>query len=129
MRTVFAIHLTPEAIEDLRSYSKRDRRRVMDEIESSLKYELDRETRNNKRLRPEPTCRVGIGHCADLQALRDPLFEPQFQPLMIPGKSSPTGETRSAWSARSMRPSSRPGTANRSERPTAVSGPEVGKHK
>ncbi len=52
MRIVFAIHFTPEAIEDLRSYSKRDRRWVMDEIESSLKYEPDRETRNNKRLRP-----------------------------------------------------------------------------
>ena len=52
MRTVFAIHFTPEAIEDVRSYSKRDRRRVLDEIESCLKYEPDRETRNNKRLRP-----------------------------------------------------------------------------
>jgi hypothetical protein len=49
---VFAIHFTPEAIEDVRSYSKRDRRRVLDEIESCLKYEPDRETRNNKRLRP-----------------------------------------------------------------------------
>jgi mRNA-degrading endonuclease RelE of RelBE toxin-antitoxin system len=52
MRTVFAVHFTREAIGDLRSYSKRDRRRVMDEIESSLKYEPDREARNNKRLRP-----------------------------------------------------------------------------
>ncbi len=52
MRIVFAIQFTPEAIEDLRSYSKRDRRRVMDDIESSLTYEPDRETRNNKRLRP-----------------------------------------------------------------------------
>jgi mRNA-degrading endonuclease RelE of RelBE toxin-antitoxin system len=49
---VFAIHFTLEAIEDLRSYSKRDRSRVMDEIESSLMYEPYRETRNNKRLRP-----------------------------------------------------------------------------
>jgi mRNA-degrading endonuclease RelE of RelBE toxin-antitoxin system len=49
---MFEIRFTPEAIEDLRRYSKRERRRIMDGIEACLKHEPDRETRNNKRLRP-----------------------------------------------------------------------------
>lgn len=49
---MFAIRFTPEAIQDLRSYAKRDRKRIMDEIDSCLKHEPSRETRNNKRLRP-----------------------------------------------------------------------------
>ena len=49
---MFAISFTPEAIEDLRSYAKRDRKRIMDDIDSCLKHEPDRETRNNKKRRP-----------------------------------------------------------------------------
>ncbi len=52
MRSMFAIKFTPEAVEDLRSYTKRDRKRIMDEIVSCLKHEPSRVTRNNKRLRP-----------------------------------------------------------------------------
>jgi mRNA-degrading endonuclease RelE of RelBE toxin-antitoxin system len=49
---MFEIRLTPEAVDDLRTYSKRDRKRIMDDIESCLKHEPRRETRNNKKLRP-----------------------------------------------------------------------------
>lgn len=49
---MFAIKFTPEAIEDLRSYTKRDQKRIIDEVESCLRHEPNRETRNNKRLRP-----------------------------------------------------------------------------
>src|SRR3989442_14475082 len=49
---MFAIKFTPEAIEDLRSYTKRDRKRIIDETDACLKGEPSRETRNNKRLRP-----------------------------------------------------------------------------
>ncbi len=49
---MFEIRLTPEAIEDLGTYNERDRRRIMDQIDSCLKYEPGRETRNNKALRP-----------------------------------------------------------------------------
>ena len=60
---MFAIRFTPEAIEDLRCYVKPDRKRIVDGIESSLKHEPGRETRNNKKLRPnrlaERELRVG----------------------------------------------------------------------
>ena len=49
---MFEIRLTPEAIEDLRRYNPRDRKSIMDEIDSCLKHEPGRETRNNKKLRP-----------------------------------------------------------------------------
>jgi len=48
---MFAIRFTPEAIDDLRTYSKRDRKRILDDIDACLKHEPNRETRNNKRLR------------------------------------------------------------------------------
>jgi len=49
---MFAIRFTPEAIEDLRRYDKRERKRIMDDIDSCLKHEPGRERRNNKELRP-----------------------------------------------------------------------------
>lgn len=49
---MFAIRFTAEAIGDLRSYSKRDRKRILAECETCLQHEPSRETRNNKRLRP-----------------------------------------------------------------------------
>ncbi len=49
---MFDIRFTPEAIEDLRMYNKRDRKRILDQIDSCLKYEPAHETRNNKALRP-----------------------------------------------------------------------------
>jgi len=52
MRSMFEIRFTPEAIDDLRTYNQRDRKRILNHIESCLKHEPDRETRNNKKLRP-----------------------------------------------------------------------------
>ncbi len=48
---MYVIRFTPEAIQDLRVYAKRDRKRIIDEIEACLRHESSRETRNNKRLR------------------------------------------------------------------------------
>ena len=52
MRGMFAIRFTTEAIDDLRTYSKADRKRILDGIDACLRHEPGRETRNNKRLRP-----------------------------------------------------------------------------
>lgn len=49
---MYEIRYTPEAVEDLKLLRKRDRRRIVDQIEFILKHEPDRETRNNKVLRP-----------------------------------------------------------------------------
>jgi len=51
-RRMFAIQFTPEAVEDLRPYAKRDRRRILEQITVCLQHEPQKETRNNKRLRP-----------------------------------------------------------------------------
>ena len=49
---MFEIRYTPEAVEDLSSYDKRERRRIMNQIRACLKHEPEREARNNKVLRP-----------------------------------------------------------------------------
>jgi mRNA-degrading endonuclease RelE of RelBE toxin-antitoxin system len=49
---MFEIRLTPEAIDDLRRYPKPDRKRIVDEVEGCLRHEPGRETKNNKKLRP-----------------------------------------------------------------------------
>jgi len=49
---MFRITFTPEAIEDLRWFIKVDRKSIMEEIETQLRYEPAVETRNRKRLRP-----------------------------------------------------------------------------
>jgi mRNA-degrading endonuclease RelE of RelBE toxin-antitoxin system len=49
---MFEIRYTPEAVEDLKRFSRHDRRRIMDQIDLSLKHAPERETRNNKVLRP-----------------------------------------------------------------------------
>jgi mRNA-degrading endonuclease RelE of RelBE toxin-antitoxin system len=49
---MFHITFTPEAIEDLRWFIKVDRKSIMEEIETQLRYEPAVETRNRKRLRP-----------------------------------------------------------------------------
>lgn len=48
----FRIELTPEAVADLKSYRKTDRKRIFNEIEKQLKYQPAEETRNRKKLRP-----------------------------------------------------------------------------
>ncbi len=49
---MFEIRYTPEAIEDLRGYNRRDRKRILDQIDFCLKDRPNVETRNNKVLRP-----------------------------------------------------------------------------
>lgn len=49
---MFEIKFTAEAIEDLRWFKKVDRKRIIAELESQLRYEPAAETRNRKRLRP-----------------------------------------------------------------------------
>jgi mRNA-degrading endonuclease RelE of RelBE toxin-antitoxin system len=49
---MFDIRFTPEALADLGTYAKRERRRIVDQIEACLKYDPERKTRNNKVLRP-----------------------------------------------------------------------------
>ena len=51
-RKMFAIKFTPEAIADLSSHTKRDRKRIIEQTEACLKHEPSCKTRNNKRLRP-----------------------------------------------------------------------------
>ncbi len=48
----FDIVFTLEAIADLHSFLKKERRHLVDEIESQLSHELKVETRNRKKLRP-----------------------------------------------------------------------------
>ena len=48
----FEIRFTLEALEDLRSFRKRERSQIVDEIESQLTHQPSEETRNRKRLRP-----------------------------------------------------------------------------
>jgi len=49
---MFTIEFTPEAIEDLRHFRKREQRQIIDEIENQLVHRPTQETRNRKRLRP-----------------------------------------------------------------------------
>ena len=49
---MFEIRYTPEAVEDLRRYNGRERRRILNHIDACLSHEPERETRNNKVLRP-----------------------------------------------------------------------------
>lgn len=53
---MFEIRYTPEAVADLSRYSRRDRRRIIDQIDAGLKHEPERETRNNK---------IGVGPSAE----------------------------------------------------------------
>lgn len=48
---MFKLELTPEAIEDIRSLKKTDRRRVVEAMEIQLKHQPAQETRNRKKLR------------------------------------------------------------------------------
>jgi mRNA-degrading endonuclease RelE of RelBE toxin-antitoxin system len=46
------ITLTPDAVEDLRQFTKPDRRKILRVLESQLHHEPAVETQNRKRLRP-----------------------------------------------------------------------------
>ena len=49
---MFEIRFTPEAIEDIRSFRRHERKRIIDQTEIQLKHQPAEETRNRKRLRP-----------------------------------------------------------------------------
>lgn len=49
---MFRIEFTPEAIEDLCHFRKRDQTRIIEEIENQLTHQPTQETRNRKKLRP-----------------------------------------------------------------------------
>ncbi|MDP2998293.1 MAG: type II toxin-antitoxin system RelE/ParE family toxin [Bryobacterales bacterium] len=49
---MFEIRFTPEAIDDLRTFSTPERKRIMEGIDACLRHEPHLETRNNKALRP-----------------------------------------------------------------------------
>jgi len=49
---MFEIKFIPEAIEDIRSLRKHERKRIIEEIEAQLKHQPTQETKNRKKLRP-----------------------------------------------------------------------------
>ena len=49
---MFEIVLTPEAIDDMRSFRKFERQHIFEEIEEQLQHQPAMETRNRKRLNP-----------------------------------------------------------------------------
>ncbi len=49
---MFRIVFTPEALEDIRHFRKRDQRRIIEGIENQLIHQPTQETRNRKKLRP-----------------------------------------------------------------------------
>jgi len=49
---VFEIEFTQEALDDIRQYRRRERRRIITGIEDQLKHQAMQETKNRKRLRP-----------------------------------------------------------------------------
>ncbi len=49
---MYQIEFTTEAFEDLKTFRKFDRKKIVADIESQLAYEPMVETRNRKRLRP-----------------------------------------------------------------------------
>jgi len=61
---MFAIEFTPGAIDDLRQLRKYDQQRISSAVETQLAYQPDNESRNRKRLRPNPIAdwelRVGV---------------------------------------------------------------------
>jgi mRNA-degrading endonuclease RelE of RelBE toxin-antitoxin system len=61
---MFAIKFTPEAADDLRQLRKYNQQRIISAVETQLAYQPDSESRNRKRLRPNPIAdwelRVGI---------------------------------------------------------------------
>ena len=49
---MFKIEFTPEALEDIRHFRKRDQKRIIEWVENQLIHQPTQETRNRKKLRP-----------------------------------------------------------------------------
>ena len=48
----FEIEFTTDAIDDMYSFRKRERKYIVEEVETQLEYQPTEETRNRKKLRP-----------------------------------------------------------------------------
>lgn len=72
----FRIEFSPDAEEHLRVLTKRQQTTVLDEIESKLTHQPEKETKNRKPMRPNPAApwelRVG-----DLRVYYDVEYEPE----------------------------------------------------
>lgn len=51
---MYQIEFTPEALDDLTAFKKKERNEILDGIEEQLRFEPTTETRNRKRMRPNP---------------------------------------------------------------------------
>ncbi len=49
---MYEIEFTPEALDDLKALKKNEQSIILDAIETQLRYEPTKETRNRKQLRP-----------------------------------------------------------------------------
>jgi mRNA-degrading endonuclease RelE of RelBE toxin-antitoxin system len=51
---MYQIEFTPEAIDDLSAFKKSEQNEILDGITEQLQFEPTAETRNRKRMRPNP---------------------------------------------------------------------------
>jgi mRNA-degrading endonuclease RelE of RelBE toxin-antitoxin system len=51
---MYQIELTPEALDDLTAFKKTEQNEILDGIEEQLRFEPKTETRNRKKMRPNP---------------------------------------------------------------------------
>ncbi len=51
---MYQIEFTPEALDDLAAFKKSEQNEILDGVEEQLRFEPTIETRNRKRMRPNP---------------------------------------------------------------------------
>ena len=51
---MYQIEFTPEALDDLTAFRKSEQNEILDGVEEQLRFEPTIETRNRKRMRPNP---------------------------------------------------------------------------
>ena len=54
---MYQIEFTPEALDDLRAFRKSEQNEILDGITDQLQFEPTIETRNRKRMRPNPVAK------------------------------------------------------------------------
>ncbi|MGH9843841.1 MAG: type II toxin-antitoxin system RelE family toxin [Blastocatellia bacterium] len=57
---MYQIEYTPRAVEDLKWFEKPDQHQIIDGIDVQLRHEPAVETRNRKRMRPNPLAEWGL---------------------------------------------------------------------
>ena len=67
---MYEIEYAPQAVEDLKWFSRREQNIVLDGIDANLRHEPTFETRNRKRLRPNATAEWGL-RIGNLRVLYD----------------------------------------------------------